>query len=106
MRHLRQSQDLPDVIFLDLNMPRKNGFECLKEIRSNPTFKNIAIIVFSTSMQSDVTDMLYLNGAQYYIRKPANYEELKTILGLTFSMLAENKFPVKKSDFVLKLPLP
>src|SRR6187455_3109893 len=40
---------LPHIIFLDLNMPRKNGMECLKEIRSNEAFKAVSIVIYSTS---------------------------------------------------------
>src|ERR1035438_6847359 len=43
----------PHVIFLDLNMPRKNGFECLDEIRQNPRFKEIPVVIFSTSDNRD-----------------------------------------------------
>lgn len=43
----------PDVIFLDLNMPLKNGFECLKQIKASDQFKDIPVIVYSTSCQQE-----------------------------------------------------
>jgi CheY-like chemotaxis protein len=104
MRILRETPNLPQTIFLDLNMPRKNGFECLREIRANDRYKDINIIIFSTSQQEDVTDSLYYNGAQYYIRKPADFHELTSILGLALNILEEKRRPSEKDDFVLKLP--
>ena len=106
MRLLRETPILPRTIFLDLNMPRKNGFECLREIRANKRYHDINVIIFSTSQQEDVTDSLYYNGAQYYIRKPADFHELTSILGLALSILEEKRHPSKKDDFVLKLPTP
>src|ERR1017187_552055 len=47
------SENIPDILFLDLSMPRKNGFECLVEIRQNEKFKDIKVIMFSTSYPRD-----------------------------------------------------
>ena len=63
------TSELPDVLFLDLNMHRKNGFECLNEIKKNPLLKNLPVIVFSTSFDQERVDMLYKSGAQYFMRK-------------------------------------
>jgi CheY-like chemotaxis protein len=71
---------LPDLIFLDLNMPRKSGMECLKEIRSNDKFKNLSIAIYSTSsMENDIEDT-FVRGANVYIKKPNDFKELKNIL--------------------------
>src|SRR5438105_690763 len=61
---------LPDLIFLDLNMPMKGGHECLEEIRSNDNLKHIPVAIFSTSMNVDDVDKTLQNGANVYIRKP------------------------------------
>lgn len=53
----------PHVIFLDLNMPRKNGYECLKEIRETGKLKNIPVVVFSTSDNVNAIDTAYHLGA-------------------------------------------
>lgn len=69
--------ELPHVIFLDLNMPIKNGMECLCEIRNNPKLKNLYIAIYSTSSSdSDIKDT-YLNGASIYINKPNCFNKLK-----------------------------
>lgn len=71
---------LPDLLFLDLNMPRKNGFECLEEIKSDKKLQKLPVIIYSTSLNMDVADLLYNKGAHYYIRKPGNYSELKKVI--------------------------
>ena len=67
----------PDVIFLDLNMPKKNGFECLAEIRNSQRFKNIPVVIFSTTGEEEAINRLYDQGANYFIRKPGSYPKLK-----------------------------
>lgn len=49
MQHLYTFEPLPDIIFLDLNMPRKNGFTSLQEIKSNEKIGHLPVVVFSTS---------------------------------------------------------
>lgn len=71
---------LPHFLFLDLNMPGKNGLECLKEIRSNSKLKNMAIAIYSTSENETDIEESFLNGANIYITKPANYNLLKQVL--------------------------
>lgn len=73
-------EELPHVLFLDLNMPRKNGWQCLKEIKQNEKLKNLKVIIFSTSFQQDVADQLYRNGAMHYIRKPSDFSKLKEVI--------------------------
>jgi CheY-like chemotaxis protein len=77
---------LPDVLFLDLNMHRKNGFECLEEIKGNPVLMNLPVIVFSTSFDQERVDMLYKSGAQYFMRKPPMFPQLMNAIlqALTF----------------------
>ena len=77
---------LPDVLFLDLSMPRKTGFECLAEIKENVELKNIPIVMFSTSYPRDshyeqsMVQILFSIGANDYIRKPSDFLLLKDIL--------------------------
>ena len=73
----KKTNTLPHVLFLDLNMPRKNGFECLSEIKVNNELNGLPVIIFSTSMEQEVVNLLYKNGAQYYIRKPAEFSNFK-----------------------------
>ena len=71
---------LPNVLFLDLNMPKKSGFECLKEIKKNDRFKDIAIVIYSTSSSEEHIEETFINGANIYVKKPSNFAVLKKIL--------------------------
>lgn len=72
--------NIPDLIFLDLNMPKKNGLECLTEIRAHKKFNNTVIAIYSTSSAEKDMDLSFLAGANIYIIKPDNYETLKKIV--------------------------
>src|ERR1035437_9290308 len=54
-----ETTELPDVLFLDINMPRKNGKECLAEIKLNDKLKHFPVIMFSTSYEREVVTLLY-----------------------------------------------
>lgn len=102
MRYLsKNSKELPDALFLDLNMPRKNGTECLIEIKSNKILKELPVIIYSTSHPEDVADLLYENGAHYYIRK-ASFAELEKALQRILTLMIEKKFTrPSRNQFIL-----
>jgi CheY-like chemotaxis protein len=71
---------MPRFILLDLNMPKKDGREVLKEIKQNPAFKKIPVIIFSTTNNEHEMRRCYELGANSYITKPNSFENLiKTI---------------------------
>ena len=71
---------LPEILFLDLNMPKKNGIECLKEIKSNDRLNNIAIAIYSTSSSEEHIEETFVKGANIYIKKPNDFNILKKVL--------------------------
>jgi CheY-like chemotaxis protein len=71
---------LPHFLFLDLNMPRKNGLECLREIRKDKRIKDIFVAIYSTSDNEKDMEETFLNGANVYIAKPSDYNVLKQLL--------------------------
>ena len=91
----KNSEQLPDVLFLDLNMPRKSGFECLTEIVENIQLKEIPVVMFSTSYTLDpnyeqsMIDVLFKMGAQDYIRKPGDFAKLKELIQQSLTKLIE-----------------
>ncbi len=97
-----KSDNLPDALFLDLNMPRKNGFECLAEINTIDKLKNLPVIIFSTSLNMEIVDLLYQKGARYYIRKPGDYNILKKVILEAVTLTSKDKVTQPTRDkFIL-----
>ena len=71
---------LPHILFLDLNMPCKTGFDCLKEIRTNSRFKDISIAIYSTSSSEKDIEETFIGGANIYIKKPNDFNKLKKVI--------------------------
>ncbi len=71
---------VPDAIMLELNMPKKNGFEALAEIRAMGTLGHVPVVVFSTSNNEKDMDDAFQLGASAFIRKPRSSEELMAAL--------------------------
>lgn len=94
---------VPDVIFLDLNMPSKNGFQCLEEIKNTPKLKDIPIIIFSTTTHEDAVNKTYQLGANYYMCKPHSFELLVKAIEtvLTLEILLKPQPP--KENFILTI---
>jgi len=80
---------LPHILFLDLNMPRKNGFECLAEIKLNKKLQDLPVVIFSTSYEQQVVNLLYQNGAHYFIRKPSAFDQFKKIILYVLTLIAQ-----------------
>lgn len=95
---------LPHLLFLDLNMPRKNGIECLKEIKSNERLKDICIAIYSTSASDSDVEETFTGGANVYIKKPSNFEVLKKALS---NIISETRIyqdpPFNKAMFMLRI---
>jgi CheY-like chemotaxis protein len=81
MNHLTQSNAvLPDILFLDLNMPFKTGIECLNEIKRIEHLKDIAVAIYSTSASEEDIEQTFVMGANVYIKKPHDFGALKKVL--------------------------
>jgi CheY-like chemotaxis protein len=75
-----ETESLPNVIFLDLNMPRKSGMDCLREIKANPLYKEIVVVIYSTSASEADIEQTFIEGANVYIKKPNDFKTLKKVL--------------------------
>jgi CheY-like chemotaxis protein len=95
---------LPQLLFLDLNMPRKNGIECLKEIRESERLKKLSVAIYSTSDSEKDMEDTFLAGANIYITKPTDFGTLKQILGKAVHVanFYEGN-PVNRDNFFLKI---
>jgi len=78
----KNSTNLPDVLFLDLSMPQKTGFECLIEIKEDKKLEALHVAIFTTSftqvidVEHNLKKTLSNMGSQNYIRKPSGFKEL------------------------------
>ncbi|MCO6173849.1 response regulator [Flavobacterium sp. NRK F10] len=95
---------LPNIIFLDLNMPIKNGMDCLKEIKQNDRLKDIAIAIYSTSSSDADVEKTFVLGANIYIKKPSDFNMLKKVLNDVVTLNWQYYTSgLKKENFLLKL---
>jgi CheY-like chemotaxis protein len=81
-----EEQELPDLIFLDLNMPGMNGIECLIKIRNTPNLVDLPVLIYSTSANPEQIDEAYKYGANYYLQKPCSYREIQHLVSKVFSL--------------------
>lgn len=77
-----ESKPLPGLILLDLNMPRKNGIEALNEIKSEPRFRSIPVVAFTTSKAEEDILRTYNLGVNSFISKPVSFESLVELVKL------------------------
>ena len=95
---------LPNIIFLDLNMPILNGIESLKEIKKNDRFKDIAIAIYSTSSSEHDIENTFVLGANIYIKKPSSFVDLKKILSDVVTINWQyHTNGLNKDNFLLRL---
>lgn len=93
---------LPRVIFLDLNMPMKNGHECLTIIRKDESLKTIPVIIYSTSVNPEDVDKSFEEGADFYIRKPESFNDLVQMVKGVLSLNRYIHMPPTKESFVIQ----
>ncbi|CCH52874.1 response regulator receiver protein [Fibrisoma limi BUZ 3] len=80
LTHLSQRPLYPRLIILDLNMPGKNGFETLNEIRNMPATHQLPVIIFTTSTHQQDRDRSILLGANAFYSKPGDYDQILLIM--------------------------
>lgn len=77
---LNSSDEKPDAIFLDINMPQMDGHDCIIFLKKEARFKQIPVIVYSTSRASADIDKMYRQGADLFLSKPISFSELKQMI--------------------------
>lgn len=102
IRFLKKEEDYqevvtPDLILLDLNLPRINGIELLKRIKNDLVLKTIPVIIFTTSNAEKDILQAYENHANWYVRKPANFSDLITLVQKMINFWIDNvELPKRK----------
>jgi CheY-like chemotaxis protein len=89
----RNQYALPAVMLLDLNMPRKNGFEVLQWVRSQPVFKRLSVIILTASLRGEDVERAFDLGANAFLVKPATLDQLITMIRRLRDWLEINHFP-------------
>lgn len=100
----KKESPAPSILFLDINMPCKNGHECLKEIRALDKLRNMIVAIFSNSASEKDIDETFSSGANVYIKKPGDFIKLKQVLDKvvrTANVYKEPPFNI--ANFVLKV---
>lgn len=93
---------LPDMVFLDINMPVKDGIECLQLLRNERKYDNVPIMIYSTSVSKGDIDKAYQNGANYFIVKPNAIDDITNIIKKLVSMGKEALLSVPaREEFVI-----
>ncbi|HUH27243.1 response regulator [Gelidibacter sp.] len=93
----------PNVIFLDLNMPKKSGMECISEIKASHALSHIPIIIYSTSLDHTVVNTLYELGAHHYIQKPAEFGSIKSVIRKVVALLGASTLqPRSRDNFIIQ----
>ena len=88
-------QSMPDLIILDLNMPRKNGRQVLNELKNQNIFKTIPVVVFTTSDTPDDIRDVYNLGGNAYVTKPAGLEKFEEVVtSIKHFWIKTNKQPI------------
>jgi CheY-like chemotaxis protein len=95
-------REIPDMLFLDILMPCRDGKDCLREIRADKKFDNLPIIVYTSLKDMETEEFCYRKGTNLFVYKPHSFSELTRVVQRIFSLNWKkvHYFP-KRSDFVL-----
>lgn len=103
------SEQLPNILFLDINMPRKNGLECLEEIKQNEKLKNLPVVIFTTTAanahqenyKGGTVGRVFDKGANIFICKPHDIEKLKHVIAHALPMGDDKIFNNGQLKYIL-----
>lgn len=94
-----RNAETPDIVFLDLNLPKKDGREILAEIKNNPRLKSIPVVVLTTSSAEEDIIRSYDLHANCYISKPLDFNQfVKVVKSIEDFWLTIVKLPPKKRE--------
>ncbi len=94
----KKGNKLPDVLFLDLNMPRKSGFASLGEIKRSSELQNLPVIIISTASDQKTVRNVFRDAAHYYICKPVEFSQLKKVIYEALTLVTQKINPLPLED--------
>ncbi len=89
---------LPDVLFLDLNMPLKSGFVSLGEIKRSIKLQSLPVVIFSTASGQETVKSVFRDAAHYYICKPSDFSQLKKVIYEALTLVTQEGNPLPKTE--------
>jgi DNA-binding NarL/FixJ family response regulator len=89
----------PDILFLDINMPCKDGLDCLKEIRMERHLQKLPIVIFSSTREHRFVDVTYGYGANLFYKKPSSFSHLVSDLRNILALNWTEPFAVTQQHF-------
>ncbi len=94
----KKGNKFPDVLFLDLNMPRKTGLASLGQIKRSADLQDLPVVIFSTSSDEESVKNVFRNAAHYYICKPADFSQLKKVIYEALVLITQenNQLPLRE----------
>ncbi len=98
-----KNNQMPQLIFLDINMPRMSGHDCLKKIRETVSLCKLPVIIYSTSFNKREVEGLHNLGASGYLKKPASFNQLKTLLYKCIMPYSNGVNKVIETSFIIQL---
>ena len=101
IENIKNNKDKNGVVFLDINMPLKDGFQILEEIRKEPEINDFPVIMYSTSSNRDNIDKCQDLGANFYVVKPYEFNDLLKIIS-TFVQMNWKTHQAEKNNFLYK----
>ncbi|MEO8086160.1 MAG: response regulator [Bacteroidota bacterium] len=91
LKLLHKLTQLPDFIFIDINMPLMNGLDCLEKLKEDEKLKNIPVIIYTTSQYQENSDYTRELGAAYFITKPIDTKQLPQLIISAMEKATQNK---------------
>jgi CheY-like chemotaxis protein len=107
LHYLKSTNDeLPELLFLDLNMPCMSGLQCLHEIRSDKKLRRLSVAILSTSSSQSEIEKSFEGGANLYIKKPSEFIKLKQIISDVIQINWKSRRRRTRSKFYYKVDYP
>ena len=79
-------EKIPDILFLDVNIPCKDGVACVAEIRKDPAYDMLPVIMYASDLSPKILNECFGHGANFYLRKAHTFDALKENLGKVLSI--------------------
>lgn len=100
----RKSAPVPDVLFMNYDMPENDALDCLDEIKSNERYSTMTVAVYSEQISSAEEEEIFVRGANVFMRKPALYQDLRKRVNEIMAVSWQyHTCGLNKDNFIMKV---